>query len=281
MTPTTSAAGSTSKPMSYMHLAWSFGHILVLLSTIWNILGLVFFQSRPGAYYLAYAGAILSWSIVVYKSLGVPSFSKTYLQRAALDENVQYLAVALYWFFSKPVFVTLLPFATFSTFHGLTFIRTSLLPKVPSSKQDLSSLEKTHQLGITLNRFIQSWVKRNYESAMYLVAMIEVLVIQGRITLGAITFQNSFLHPLFFAHFLRLRYHLSPQTRSAVSAFNQTLDHYLDHPSCPASVKKAINVVRNLIGQYAQSIITTAANPPTGQTGPQTSNASNTGTPTR
>jgi hypothetical protein len=130
--------------MSYTHLAWSIGHIVVLLSTIWNTLGILFLQSRPKAYSLAYggqsafsffnhlscllfhmqndsssiftntylvfdfflwlSGAILSWSIVVYKSLGTPSLSKAYLQRAAMDENVQYLVVALYWFFSKPIF---------------------------------------------------------------------------------------------------------------------------------------------------------------------------------
>lgn len=50
------------------------------------------------------SGAILSWSIVVYKSLGIPSLSRAYLQRAAMDENVQYLAVAFYWFFSKPIY---------------------------------------------------------------------------------------------------------------------------------------------------------------------------------
>ncbi|KAI9609359.1 hypothetical protein H4Q26_007311 [Puccinia striiformis f. sp. tritici PST-130] len=200
-----SGTGSSYKPMSYTHLAWSIGHIVVLLSTIWNTLGILFLQSRPKAYSLAYGGAILSWSIVVYKSLGTPSLSKAYLQRAAMDENVQYLVVALYWFFSKPIFVTLLPFAIFSTFHSLSFIRTTFLPKVPS-KKDASGAEQPQQVGVVLSRGIQSWVKQNYESAMYCVAFIEVLVIQGRVTLGALTFQNSFLHPLFFAHFLRLRY---------------------------------------------------------------------------
>ncbi|KAH9458000.1 hypothetical protein MJO28_005060 [Puccinia striiformis f. sp. tritici] len=269
-----SGTGSSYKPMSYTHLAWSIGHIVVLLSTIWNTLGILFLQSRPKAYSLAYGGAILSWSIVVYKSLGTPSLSKAYLQRAAMDENVQYLVVALYWFFSKPIFVTLLPFAIFSTFHSLSFIRTTFLPKVPS-KKDASGAEQPQQVGVVLSRGIQSWVKQNYESAMYCVAFIEVLVIQGRVTLGALTFQNSFLHPLFFAHFLRLRYYLSPQTRSAVSAVNQHIDHYLDHPSCPAMVKKGTNIARGLVTQYADSIISTTAAHPPGRTGPQTPNSVN------
>ena len=33
-----------------------------------------------------------------YKSLGTPQVNRAYLQRALLDENVQYLLLALYWF---------------------------------------------------------------------------------------------------------------------------------------------------------------------------------------
>ena len=33
-----------------------------------------------------------------YKSLGAPQVNRAYLQRALLDENVQYLLLALYWF---------------------------------------------------------------------------------------------------------------------------------------------------------------------------------------
>jgi hypothetical protein len=33
----------------------------------------------------------------VYKSLGAPSLSRAYLSRAMLDENVQYLILALFW----------------------------------------------------------------------------------------------------------------------------------------------------------------------------------------
>ena len=34
-----------------------------------------------------------------YKSLGTPQASKAWLKRALLDENVQYLLLALYWYF--------------------------------------------------------------------------------------------------------------------------------------------------------------------------------------
>ena len=33
-----------------------------------------------------------------YKSLGIPQLNRAYVQRALLDENVQYLLLAVYWF---------------------------------------------------------------------------------------------------------------------------------------------------------------------------------------
>lgn len=37
------------------------------------------------------------------KSIGTPQLSLPFLQKAMMDENVQYLVLAAYWWFSKPV----------------------------------------------------------------------------------------------------------------------------------------------------------------------------------
>lgn len=84
---------STQSPA---HLLWASGHLLVLLATLITYFNL--FNTPYKSYYLAYLGVILSWAIVVYKSLGVPQPTKLYLRRALMDENVQYLLLALYWF---------------------------------------------------------------------------------------------------------------------------------------------------------------------------------------
>lgn len=53
---------------------------------------------------MAYLGALVSYGVVVYKAFGVPQPNKAYVQRAAMDENVQYLFLAVYWWLSKPIF---------------------------------------------------------------------------------------------------------------------------------------------------------------------------------
>lgn len=132
---------------------------------------------------------------------------------------------------------------------------------------------------------------------MLFVAYVEVVLVFGRILLGAITFQNScvcfalssrrnadlasvpscliasaslrlrllsptvvpcssyhprsptnsLLAPLFFAHFLRLRYYLSPPTRTAFSWVSAQVDHACNNPKCPPQVKKGVKVVKELV----------------------------------
>ena len=64
---------------------------------------------------------------------------------------------------------------------------------------------------------------------------------------------NSFLAPLFFAHFLRLRYYLSPPTRQAFAWVSDQIDHGIGHPSCPAPIKKGVTVTRDLVGSFPHS----------------------------
>ncbi|BGP22458.1 hypothetical protein Rt10032_c07g3080 [Rhodotorula toruloides] len=243
--------------VSYPHYAWAFGHALVLVGTIHTLLGVVTFSGRSKSYYLAYGGALVSWGIVVYKSLGAPQLNKAYIQRALLDENVQYLLLALYWFLQKPIYVTLIPFATFSLFHTLTFLRTSVLPKPPATATKSGSAPAAQPAtpGAKASKLIQTWVKANYEKAMLFVAFVEVVVVFGRILLGAITFQNSLLSPLFFAHFLRLRYYLSPPTRQAFSWVSAQIDHATANPKCPPQVRRGVNFARELVIRYSESVI--------------------------
>lgn len=40
-----------------------------------------------------------------------------YVQRFLNDENGEYLLLAAFWFWNKPIYISLIPFATFSLFH--------------------------------------------------------------------------------------------------------------------------------------------------------------------
>lgn len=66
---------------------------------------------------------------------------------------------------------------------------------------------------------------------------------------------DSLLAPLFFAHFLRLRYYLSPPTRKAFAWVSNRVDEYTARNSkCPPVVTKAVKVVRELVSPPFRSL---------------------------
>lgn len=101
---------------------------------------------------------------------------------------------------------------------------------------------KTGQFGT------QGWVKQNYQKAMLFVSFIEVCVLFPRLLLGAVSFQNSVFAPLFFVHFLRLRYYLSPTTRDAFAWVDKQLQaKVIQNQSVPAGVKRGVSTVREMV----------------------------------
>ncbi|KAK1928034.1 putative endoplasmic reticulum protein [Papiliotrema laurentii] len=212
-----------------LHYLWALGHGIMLAGAAYTILQTALFRGAPPKIYrLSYTGALLSYAIVVVKSLGVPQASKTWARRAFADENVQYMLLALFWWISKPIGLTIIPFATFSLFHCLTFLRTNIIPKfVPPAPPAVAGQPRPPPAALqNVSNKIQLWVKGNYDSAMRFVAYTE-LAILARTAVGAVFFTNSFITPLFLLHFIRLRYHASPFSRQAVAQVVSRLDGFI------------------------------------------------------
>lgn len=249
------------------HLIWAAGHFLCFFAGLRYLAGMLMFATSSGGlsrwYTATYLGAIISYCVVVYKSFGVPQLNKAYIQRALMDENVQYLFLAVYWFMSKPIFITLVPFVTFSLFHVLTFLRTTVIPIVfpsaspaPGANQAAAGAPAASPAAPPAKtaKFIQSWVKANYDPAMRFVAYAEVAIF-ARVLFGALLFRNSLMAPLFYAHFLRLRFYMSSFTRAAFQHVKTVLDGYTQHQSCPPVVRKAYLTLTDLISRYASSVL--------------------------
>jgi hypothetical protein len=245
---------------------------LVFLSGLRFLLGVVTFNT-PNLrhwYTLAYLGAIVSYGVVVYKSFGVPQLNKAYIQRAAFDENVQYLLLAVYWWFNKPIFFTLVPYVTFSLFHVLTFVRTTVIPMIfphssspASTRSDDSAATPASSSAAAPARAaktIQTWVKANYDPAMRFVAYSEVAIF-ARVLFGAMLFRNSLLAPLFYAHFLRLRFYMSSFTRTAFQHVNSVLDGYTQHSQCPVAVRRGYLMLTDLVSRYASTVLSVQNQP--------------------
>ncbi|KAF6766252.1 hypothetical protein DFP72DRAFT_12090 [Ephemerocybe angulata] len=235
------------------HYIWAGGHFLLLASALRIFLSWVTFGSPSSWWYKAsFSGALLSYAIVCMKSLGTPQLNIAYAKRCLVDENVQYFALAIFWWTSKPVTIALVPYAIFSLFHALTFARTTLMPQLlPPGPPATAGGPPTPP---PLAKRLQVWVKANYDRAMSVVAYAEILIFV-RVLLGAITFQNSLLSPLIVAHFLRQRYHQSAFTRHAVANVDAQLSQLARRPGIPPVVDQVWQRARGLISGWAGSVL--------------------------
>lgn len=87
---------------------------------------------------------------------------------------------------------------------------------------------------------------------MRAVAFLE-LIIMIRVTLGALTFRNSLISPLFYAHFLRQRYYQSNFTRTAVVTVSQRIETYVRKPGTPPVAVQIWETFKMVIGRWAGS----------------------------
>ncbi|KAI9491732.1 hypothetical protein BDB00DRAFT_874111 [Zychaea mexicana] len=200
-----------------LHFAWFVGHVLTLLGGALHIASLLCFYPSNKPYYLAYMGAIGSYGIVVYQSHGIPSPSGVYVHQLALDENAHYLGLAIFWllFASQAVSATVIPFATYSAFHVISYTRSHLLEK----NKDLQAKMKT-------------WTDVYYGGAMRFVAIIEVVAIPARLFLSVL-WPFRVTPFLVFCFFLRFRYLSSTYTRQAFADVNAKLDSVLPPAAKP------------------------------------------------
>lgn len=109
---------------------------------------------------------------------------------------------------------------------------------------------------ISLN-FVLMFNLANYDTAMKAVAYTELLIML-RIFLGAVTFQNSLLSPIFYAHFLRQRYYQSAFTRDAIAVVDARIEGYVRKQGVPPMAVQVWDKIKMVLGRWAGSTLTPA-----------------------
>jgi len=136
------------------HYVWAAGHIVMLtgaggsntlvtsrLPKALTPAAYIIFQTAlfrgtpPKTYRISYGGALLSYAIVVYKSLGIPSLDPAWARRAFVDENVQYMVLALYWCVARSCVE---PWLTSGSSRSLSTVRRRLHATRSKTRADCS-----------------------------------------------------------------------------------------------------------------------------------------------
>jgi hypothetical protein len=254
------------------HYYWAGGHGLMFFAGLRYLAAWAVFKSSGLTwwYRAAFAGALLSYFIVVKKSLGVPN-GGAWARRALADENFQYFALCIFWLISKPVGIAVIPFWTFSTFHVATFTRTTILVKLfpppPGSGSNVTSSP--------LGKVIQSFVKKYYDPSMRLVAYVEIAIF-ARVLFGLVLRRNPLLMPICYGLFLRARYYQSNFTREAFQQLDKAILQGLSSPQVAGSVPQAKGYY-DTFKVYLNKAVGTTILTPAAQSAPATGGAAASG----
>ncbi|KAK7207755.1 hypothetical protein BZA70DRAFT_272139 [Myxozyma melibiosi] len=224
--PAESVSTRLIKLAKTLQFAWFTGHVFVLVGVLFYVLSAIRFA--PGTswarfwYRETYFSVIATYGIVLYRSYRASTPTATTIIR---DDNVQYLFIALLWLISKPLLITLPPFAIYSFFHVLTYTRTNLLPTLGQPTTTGPAAQ------------IQSFVDNYNDKFTALVGNLE-LVLLVRLFFNAILFRKgSWISLIIYGAFIRLRFEQSAFTRQAVKNWEVRADSLIAHPSVPAGVK--------------------------------------------
>ncbi|CAO3641634.1 unnamed protein product [Cunninghamella echinulata] len=242
---------------------WWCGHVYFFINSLLYFISVLSFHSNVFYYRQAYLGALLSYSIVSFQFIGIPHRFQLDIFR---DENIQYLALAFYWYSYLPMIVTLIPFFVYSTFHILDYTQSILLPTILPTA---STTTENHSIIHKIKDQIKYIVEEKNDLALYISAYSEVVLITVRLMVGILLYQTSILAFIVFTHFLRLRYFVSPHTQHALHQSTLQLDRYLIpsvhnqfHPSVPRWITKFYLSLKDIINRYGGSIHPTTSTTP-------------------
>ncbi|KAI9788058.1 MAG: hypothetical protein M1816_007270 [Peltula sp. TS41687] len=246
-----------------LQFAWFAGHLTLLFAAVRYGLSYVTVNWSSAMarvmYRTSFLSAAVTYGIVVYKGYRARTRAgqkpQTPIQMLS-DENVQYLAMALIWLFSRQIPVAIASFAIYSVFHVATYTRSNLVPLIQpppqgSAAPGASPSSKPPQSGIaeTLGRF----VKEYYEPSMKIVAGVEI-VTWFRLLLSFLTFSRGAIF-LFLAYtaFLRARYAQSPHVQNTIHQLTARIDATVANQGTPPVVRQAWGTIKDVMRQAAEA----------------------------
>ncbi|EPS35087.1 hypothetical protein H072_11443 [Dactylellina haptotyla CBS 200.50] len=279
--PTTQApAGPMPLPQRLIALAqtlqfgWFIGHLTLLLATLRYTISFIKFNTATTAaqvsYRLGFFACAVTYGIVVYKAyrarIKQAGNNRMALQQHLMamtgDENVQYLVMALIWLLTSPIYLALLPFTIYSTFHFLTYLRTALIPTImpapatpaafpaPSGSAGSPTQPPRKAGANVVSDTISKFVKSHYDTSMAVVANLE-LALWCRLLLGCLIFMNSWILLIIYTVFLRIRVAQSPFVRQALATAEGLVDGYVADPRAPPAARNVWASVKDGAKKFA------------------------------
>ncbi|KAG6140698.1 Transmembrane nucleoporin [Claviceps purpurea] len=238
-----------------LQFAWFVGHMTLILTTTryaFSWLRMNYYSGMAKfSYRTSFLAAAATYGIVVYKSQRARAKTGNKMPGGIigllLDENVQYLLMALVWLFCPQYPLALLPYFVYSVFHVATYTRANVIPVLqpPPPTVDGAS-PKRNPLADTIGAF----VKQYYDASMSIVAGMEMLL-WFRVLLSAILFQRrSWILLALYTVFFRARFAQSSHVQAGVSQVSARIDSLISAQGTPPYVRQAWTTVKSVSRQF-------------------------------
>lgn len=233
-----------------LQFAWFAGHAVTLLSAV-----LCFLSSRPILYRVAYFGVLESFGIITYQHYFVKPKTPAETGAAAItpasllqNGDFLYFVMALIWSFTPKFTLSLIPYAMFSLFHVLIYLKSILLPEVFGLNASNSKVVS----------FIDKYVRDYNERCMYWVGSVELSILVCLLVRVLFWYPRSIILFLSYALFVKFRFENSKYMKSAFAQWRVRLDGIMSHPSIPIPLKQAYNQSKSLLIRISQLRLTKA-----------------------
>ncbi|AAS53484.1 AFR113Wp [Eremothecium gossypii ATCC 10895] len=215
-----------------LQFAWFAGHVVVLLTASMYLLGVRGSSDfHQVVYSLLYLGVLESFGIIVYQqhfNLAGKQGRGRSLQEFVHDENFLYCMLAAMWLLTPRFAATVPPFAIFSSFHALTYLKGVLLPVVFRAEENNSYMRLISGFLRDNHDKSLSW-SCNSELACFLVVFLRALACRRR----------SWIVLALYSLFIKARYEKSANMRAVVRKWEVRADGVVSHPRIPAQLKRA------------------------------------------
>jgi len=201
---------------------WFVGHVIVVYNTIINTTVAKFSTNYSTSFHKALIGSIISNTVILYKTHGIPDLASSWFENICRDENFHYLVLAVIFIFVRPLFFLLYPYAGYSVFHIANFVYAEFL-----------SSNKESNLGIKVYDFIckyQDYVVKK-------IAQYEIFIAFPMVFVAAIFRQVTLLSVLIYGRFLYMRYYISPIVCNVWREFKNFCERKVEGNACDANAK--------------------------------------------
>ncbi|CAI5757626.1 unnamed protein product [Candida verbasci] len=228
--PGAASAASTSTPASSgikidqskliatvqtLQFGWFIGNILTLLG--FSLYSLTYIKFLPKLFKVDYLitlfGVFISFGILNFQLIQKNGFKLPILIK---DDNFHYLLLAGFLLFLRPyVWLTLVPFAVFSSFHVLAYTNGYILP--------IFNLDKS-----PISKHVTTFINNNNAKSIQIASGIEIITVVW-LLIRVITFRKRSLSPfLVYLIFLKKRHEVSPFSRNYFKIISQQGDNLIN-----------------------------------------------------